>query len=176
MPRLLLPLEWNLSRRYGVPLHRPEYFNPRFGLKALPTFDVAVKDRACCPVVDFNPRFGLKALPTCQHSRYKSFRYSYFNPRFGLKALPTRNYTLRGCRRVGVSIPTSRAVLLTCQRTSIERANSHAKRQFLDHPLVRTFPSVRHLNTLTCILINLKALQRAQSINTSLLPTIPLRN
>jgi len=63
------------------------------------------------------------------------------------------------------------------QRTSTERANSHAKKQFLlDHPLVRTFPSVRHLNTLTCILINLKALQRAMSINSSLLPVIPLRN
>jgi len=63
------------------------------------------------------------------------------------------------------------------QRTSTERANSHAKKQFLlDHPLVRTFHSVRHLNTLTCILINLKALQRARSINSSLLSTIPLRN
>ena len=63
------------------------------------------------------------------------------------------------------------------QRTSTERANSHAKLQFLlDHPLVRNFPSVRHLNTLTCILINLKALQRARSINASLLPTIPFRN
>jgi hypothetical protein len=63
------------------------------------------------------------------------------------------------------------------QRTSTERANSHAKKQFLlDHPLVRNFHSVRHLNTLTCILINLKALQRARSINASLLPLIPLRN
>ncbi len=63
------------------------------------------------------------------------------------------------------------------QRTSTERANSHAKKQcLLDHPLVRNCRSVCHLNTLTCILINLKALQRARSINTSLLPTIPLRN
>ena len=63
------------------------------------------------------------------------------------------------------------------QRTSTECANSHAKKQFLlDHPLVRDCRSVCHLNTLTCILINLKALQRARSINTSLLPTIPLRN
>jgi len=63
------------------------------------------------------------------------------------------------------------------QRTSTERANSHAKLQFLlDHPLVRNGSSVRNLNTLTCMLINLKALQRARSINASLLPTIPLRN
>src|SRR5213082_3198699 len=63
------------------------------------------------------------------------------------------------------------------QRTSTERANSHAKKQFLlAHPLVRNIRSVRHLNTLTCILINLKALQRAMSINSSLLSVIPLRN
>jgi hypothetical protein len=63
------------------------------------------------------------------------------------------------------------------QRTSTERANSHAKKQFLlDHPLARNFRSVRHLNTLTCLLINLKALLRAKSINASLLSTIPLRN
>jgi len=63
------------------------------------------------------------------------------------------------------------------QRTSTERANSHAKKQFLlDHPLVHNFRSVRHLNTLTCLLINLKALLRAKSINASLLSTIPLRN
>ncbi len=63
------------------------------------------------------------------------------------------------------------------QRTSTERANSHAKLQLLlAHPLVRNFPSVRNLNTLTFMLINLKALQRAKSMNASLLPMIPLRN
>src|SRR6266699_495161 len=63
------------------------------------------------------------------------------------------------------------------QRTSTERANSHAKLQLLlAHPLVRNFRSVRNLNTLTFMLINLKALQRAKSMNASLLPMIPLRN
>jgi len=61
--------------------------------------------------------------------------------------------------------------------TSTERANSHAKLQLLlAHPLVRNGSSVRNLNPLTCMLINLKALQRAKSINASLLPMIPLRN
>src|SRR5205085_1591244 len=46
----------------------------------------------------------------------------------------------------------------------------------LAHPLVRNGSSVRNLNPLTCMLINLKALQRAKSINASLLPMIPLRN
>src|SRR6266567_6014509 len=61
------------------------------------------------------------------------------------------------------------------QRTSAERINSHAKEQFgLDHPLVRNGCSVRNLNTLTYIIINLKALQRARSINSALLAPIPL--
>jgi hypothetical protein len=63
------------------------------------------------------------------------------------------------------------------QRTSAERINSHAKEQFnLDHPLVRNGLSVRHLNTLTYIIINAKALQRARSINSALLAPFPLRN
>jgi hypothetical protein len=63
------------------------------------------------------------------------------------------------------------------QRTSAERINSHAKEQFgLDHPIVRNGLSVGNLNTLTYIVINAKALQRARSINSSLLAPIPLRN
>ncbi len=63
------------------------------------------------------------------------------------------------------------------QRTSAERINSHAKEQFgLDHPLVRNGLSVRNLNTLTYIVINTKALQRARSLNSALLAPFPLRN
>lgn len=63
------------------------------------------------------------------------------------------------------------------QRTSAERINSHAKEQFgLDRPNVRNGRSVCNLNTLTYIIINAKALQRARSINSSLLTPFPLRN
>lgn len=67
--------------------------------------------------------------------------------------------------------------LSTASAKVAERINSHAKEQFgLDHPLVRNGRSVRNLNTLTYIVINLKALQRARSINSALLAPIPFRN
>jgi hypothetical protein len=63
-----------------------------------------------------------------------------------------------------------------CQRTSTERINSHAKALGLEHPKVRNGHSVENLNTLIYIIINAKALQRARSLNASLLTSIRLLN
>ena len=54
---------------------------------------------------------------------------------------------------------------LYCQRTSAERIKSQAKELGIEHPHVRNQPSVERLNTLTYLLINAKALQRARRIN-----------
>lgn len=51
------------------------------------------------------------------------------------------------------------------QRTSAERINSQAKELGIERPKVRNLRSVRHLNTLTYIVINMRALQRARAIN-----------
>lgn len=51
------------------------------------------------------------------------------------------------------------------QRTSAERINSQAKELGIERPKVRHLRSVRHLNTLTYIVINVRALQRARAIN-----------
>ncbi len=56
------------------------------------------------------------------------------------------------------------------QRTSTERINSQSEALGIKRPNVRNGRSVANLNTLTYILINLKALQRARAINCSLLP------
>jgi hypothetical protein len=56
-----------------------------------------------------------------------------------------------------------------CQRTSAERINSQAKALGIERPHVRNIHSVRNLNTLTYIIINVKALQRARSINRGIL-------
>lgn len=53
------------------------------------------------------------------------------------------------------------------QRTSAERINSQAKAWGIERPKVRNIHSVRNLNTLTYIVINLHALQRAKEINAS---------
>ncbi len=55
------------------------------------------------------------------------------------------------------------------QRTSAERINSQAKDLGIERPKARNIRSIRRLNTLTYITINLKALQRARAINASLL-------
>jgi hypothetical protein len=55
------------------------------------------------------------------------------------------------------------------QRTSTERGNSQSKAAGLERPKVRNSSSVRNLNTLTYLLINARALQRARKRNASLL-------
>jgi hypothetical protein len=59
-----------------------------------------------------------------------------------------------------------------CQRTSAERINSQAKEFGIERPKVRNGQSVQHLNTLTYIVINLKTLLKARSINRDLLADI----
>jgi hypothetical protein len=58
------------------------------------------------------------------------------------------------------------------QRTSTERGNSHSKSFGLERPKGRNIHSVRNLNTLTYVLINLKALQRAKRRNAHLFTTM----
>src|SRR5437879_8063697 len=55
------------------------------------------------------------------------------------------------------------------QRTSVERINSQAQALGIERPKVRHCRSVSKLNTLTYLVINAKALQRARTINTRLL-------
>lgn len=53
------------------------------------------------------------------------------------------------------------------QRTSAERINSQATALGIERPKVRNAHSVARLNTLTYILINARALQRARSLNST---------
>ena len=55
------------------------------------------------------------------------------------------------------------------QRTSCERINSQAQALGIDRPKVRNQRSVENLNTLIYVVINVRALQRAKSINRQLL-------
>jgi hypothetical protein len=51
------------------------------------------------------------------------------------------------------------------QRTSCERINSQAKELGIERPRVRNQRSVANLNTLIYLIMNVRALQRAKSIN-----------
>ncbi len=60
------------------------------------------------------------------------------------------------------------------QRTSAERINSQATALGIERPKVRNAHSVHRLNTLTYIVINARALQRARALNASTPPPHPL--
>jgi hypothetical protein len=55
------------------------------------------------------------------------------------------------------------------QRTACEHINSQAQALGIERSKVRNGHSVRNLNTLTYIVINVRTLQKAQSINKGLL-------
>ena len=56
------------------------------------------------------------------------------------------------------------------QRTCVERINSQATALGIERPKVRNARSVAHLNTLTYIVINLRALQRVRTIKSQEVP------
>jgi hypothetical protein len=58
------------------------------------------------------------------------------------------------------------------QRTTCERINSQSQALGIERPRVRNARSVANLNTLTYLIIHVRALQRAKSINEGLLPMI----
>jgi hypothetical protein len=58
------------------------------------------------------------------------------------------------------------------QRTSAERINSQATALGIERPKVRNADSVRRLNTLTYIVINVRALQRVRTINAASSPLL----
>jgi hypothetical protein len=55
------------------------------------------------------------------------------------------------------------------QRTSAERINSQAKELGIERPKVRNQRSVERLNTLTYLIVNVRVLQKAKSINRRIL-------
>ena len=55
------------------------------------------------------------------------------------------------------------------QRTGCERINSRAKELGIERPKVRNIRSVRNLNTLIYLVLNVRTLAKARSINKGLL-------
>ena len=132
---------------------------------------------------------GLRMVPTFQFNHTNGYRAQRFRcpllfpekteqtcdqPQF-LKekgCVKDLNWELGGQMRVTLDRdgPLFKAVYR--QRTSTERGNSHSKALGLERPKVRNMHSVRNLNTLTYLIINAQALQRARARNASLLTTL----
>ncbi len=82
------------------------------------------------------------------------------------------NWELGGQMRVMLDRDSPLYKSIYCQRTSTERSNSQSKAAGLERPKVRNIHSVRNLNTLTYLVINVRALQRARTRNASLFTTM----
>lgn len=129
------------------------------GLRMIPSFQFQhtqgyTAQRFRCPLL-----FPQPLDFTCSHAQFAK----------GPGCIKDPNWQRGGLQRVLLDRDGPLYHAVYCQRTSCERINSHSKSFDLARPKVRNGRSVAHLTTLTYILINLKALHRAKSINRSLL-------
>jgi hypothetical protein len=129
---------------------------------------------------------GLRMHPTYQFAHTNGYRAQRFRCPF-LKPEPTGqccdheqftkgqgcvkdiNIEKGGQMRVTLDRSSPLYKAIYPQRTSVERINSQAQALGIERPKVRNCRSVSRLNTLTYLVINAKALQRARTINARLL-------
>lgn len=113
-------------------------------------------------------RFGCPLLvprPTGQACGHEQFAK-------GVGCVKSTNRELGGQLRVTLDRRGAAYQAIYRQRTSAERINSQATALGIERPKVRNGRSVRHLNTLTYIVINVRALQRVRAINTARPPPV----
>ena len=96
---------------------------------------------------------------TCDHEQFQK----------GKGCVKDVNIELGGLMRVTLNRDSPLYHVIYCQRTSAERINSQAKELGIERPKVRNGRSVDNLNTLTYIVINVRVLKEAKSINRGLL-------
>jgi len=130
------------------------------GLRMVPTFTYAHTYgyralRYRCPLLHPTP-----TGKTCDHAQFVK----------GVGCQKDINVELGGLMRVTLNRDAPLYHAIYRQRTSCERINSQSQALGIERPKVRNARSVRTLNTLTYLIINAKALERAQTINKQLLP------
>jgi hypothetical protein len=128
------------------------------GLRMVPTFQFSHTRGYCsqrfrCPLL-----VPTKTGQSCQQPQFAT----------GKGCVKDLNWELGGQMRVTLDRQGPLYTAVYRQRTSTERGNSQSKALGLERPNVRNISSVRNLNTLTYLVINARALQRARRINASL--------
>jgi hypothetical protein len=131
----------------GLPMHPTTSFNHTYGYRA---------QRFQCPLL-----FPEKTGQTCEHAQFAK----------GKGCVKDVNWELGGIQRVTLDRTSPLYHAVYTQRTSCERINSQAKELGIERPRVRNGRSVANLNTLIYLVINVRALERAKSINAGLLST-----
>jgi hypothetical protein len=129
------------------------------GLRLFPTFQFRhtngfLAQRFRCPLL-----FPTRTGETCEHTQFTKGKGCVKDP----------NWQEGGLMRALLDRDGPLYHAIYHQRTACERINSQAQALGIERPKVRNGRSVAHLNTLTYI-INVRALQKAKSINRGLLP------
>jgi hypothetical protein len=131
----------------GLPMHPSVQFQHPSGFRA---------QRFQCPLL-----FPEKNGQSCEHEQFAK----------GKGCVKDLNWELGGIQRVLLDRTSPLFHAVYTQRTACERINSQAKELGIERPRVRNGRSVANLNTLIYLVINVRALQRARSINAGLLST-----
>jgi hypothetical protein len=129
------------------------------GLRMQPTFQFDHTNgyraqRFRCPLL-----FPEKTGATCQHEQFTKAK----------GCVKDVNWERGGQARVTLDRDGPLYHAIYTQRTSCERINSQAKELGIERPKVRNARSVANLNTLIYLIINVRALTRAKSLNKGLL-------
>lgn len=109
-----------------------------------------------CPLL-----FPEKTGQSCDHAQFAK----------GKGCVKDLNWEIGGQQRVTLDRDSPLYKAVYRQRTSTERGNSHSKALGLARPKVRNIRSVRNLNTLTYLVIDAQALQRARTRNAGVFTT-----
>jgi hypothetical protein len=153
----------------AVPLNKHGHEHARYDKDGTPLCEKGLRMH---PTIQFNHTNGYRAQrfvcpllypeangETCDHEQFKKGKGCRKDP----------NFEAGGIMRVTLDRTSPLYKIIYRQRTCAERINSQAKELGIERPKVRNIRSVRNLNTLTYLVINVRALQRAISINKGLL-------
>ncbi len=132
----------------GLPMHPTLQFNHTYGYRA---------QRFQCPLL-----FPEKTGQTCEHEQFAK----------GKGCVKDVNWELGGIQRVTLNRDAPLFHVLYNQRTGCERVNARAKELGIERPKVRNGRSVANLNTLIYVIVNVRVLEKAKSINKRLLQMI----
>jgi DDE family transposase len=154
----------------AVPLNKHGHENAHYDKDGTP---ICEKGLRMHPTIQFRHTNGYRAQrfvcpllfphatgETCNHEQFKKGKGCRKDP----------NWEAGGKMRVTLDRTSPLYKTIYRQRTCAERINSQAKELGIERPFVRNIRSVRNINTLIYLIINVRALQRANSINKGLLP------
>ena len=126
-------------------MHPTKQFNHTYGYRA---------QRFQCPFL-----FPEQTGQSCHHEQFSK----------GKGCVKDLNWEVGGIQRVTLDRASERFHSLYKQRTGCERINARAKELGIERPRVRNGRSVANLNTLIYVIVNVRVLQKAKSINHRLL-------